>query len=227
MDVRAQIGPNQAYPIVAAAPRAPVMIFEAKSRKVVVDVNVGADGRTLSTKLVTRSDNGVFDERVRGFWKDQRFVPSLGEDGRPRATTLRIESDYSSRDVPRRETAEYQLLTQNWRFESSIEGRSPGHMAARIERMKCSDFLWEYDFMKRAAPKRASLEHEELFHVAFAMLIARRNLPNESRDVLIKQWSVLVPQTVDSCRAQPAAMYWNDAFAPTFDSATPVGVKLD
>lgn len=226
VDARAQVGPNLAYPIVAAAPKAPIMVIESKDRSIVLDVRVGADGRTISTRLVTHSDNGIFDERVRGFWKDQRFVPSLDAEGRPREATLRIESSFSSRDVPRKKTPEYQLLTQKWKFDSTIEGRSPGDLAARIARMTCRDFLWEYEFMKQQSPKKAKLEHEELFHVSFAMLIAKRNLSGESRDALIRQWSTLIPQTVDSCRQQPDAMYWQEAFVHTFDSAAPVGVNV-
>ena len=226
LDAQAQLGPNLAYPIVAAAPKAPLMIIDSKDRSVTLDVSVGADGRTISTRLVTHSDNGIFDERVRGFWKDQRFVPTLDADGRPRAAMLRIESSFSSRDVPRRKSPEYQLLTQKWKFDSTIEGRSPSDMAARVARMTCRDFLWEYDFMKKQSPKRAKLEHEELFHVAFAMFISARQITDESRDALIKQWSTLIDQTLNSCRDQPEAMYWSSAFAHTFESATPVGVLV-
>jgi hypothetical protein len=225
LEARAQLGPNLAYPIVAAAPKAP-MIDDGKERSVTLDVVVGADGRTVSTRLVTHTDNGVFDERVRGFWKYQRFVPTLDADGRPRASVLRIESRFSARDLPPRKSPEYQLLTQKWKFDSSIEGRSPGDMAARVARMTCRDFLWEYDFMKKQSPKRAKLEHEELFHVAFAMFISARQIANESRDALIEQWPTLIDQTVNSCRDQPDAMYWKSAFAHTFESATPVGVLV-
>jgi hypothetical protein len=223
---QAQLGPNRAYPIVAAAPKPPVMVIDSKDRSVIVEVTVGADGRTISTKLVTHSDSGIYDERVRGFWKDQRFVPTLDADGRPREAVLRIESSFSSKDLPRNRTPEYQLLTQKGKFNSSIDGRSPADIAARVKRMSCRDFLWEYDFMKKQSPKKAKLEHEELFHVAFALLITERNLPIESRDALIRQWTPLTTQTVDSCRAQPGAMYWKEAFAHTFDSATPVGVLV-
>jgi hypothetical protein len=163
---------------------------------------------------------------VRGFWKDQRFVPSLDAQGRPQEATLRIESTFSTHEIPLRQMPEYQLMSQKWRFGSSIEGRSPGDLAARIGRMTCRDFLWEYDFMKQQSPKKSKLEHEELFQVSFAMLIAKRNLPVESRDALLEQWSALIPQTVDSCRQQLDAKYWQDGFVPTFESAAPVGVNV-
>jgi hypothetical protein len=203
------------------------MVLDSKDRSVILDVRVGADGRTISTHLITHTDNGIFDERVRGFWKDQRFVPSMDEHGRPFEVTLRIESSFNTRNVPRGQAPEYQLLSRKWRFDSTIEGRSPGDLAARIAQMTCRDFLWEYDFMRGQSPKKAKLEHEELFHVSFAMLIAKLNLSGESRDALIRQWSVLIPQTVDSCREQLDAMYWKDAFVPTFQSAAPVGVNVE
>lgn len=224
LGAQAQLGPSPAYPINAASPKRPVMLIDQKDRSVVVEVIVGADGRTVSTRLVTHSDSGVYDERVRGFWKDQPFVPALDAQGRPKEQTLRIRNDYSFRPVFDN-TATFRT-GERYNHRVTIEGKKPVEIAERIGRMKCRDFLWEYDYMKRRARKRVSLEHEELFHVAFAMLIAERNLPAESRDALIKQWTALTTQTVDSCRAQPDAMYWKDAFMHTFDSATPVSVKV-
>src|SRR3954470_5587982 len=83
----AQVGPSQPYPILGAASKPPVMTLSQRDRTTVVDVTVGANGRTLTTKLVTRSGSGVFDERVRGFWKNQPFVPALDTSGRPQVAT--------------------------------------------------------------------------------------------------------------------------------------------
>jgi hypothetical protein len=219
----AQLGPSQPYPISGASPRPPLMQIDQKDRIAVVDVTVGPDGRTIDTRLVTRSGSGVFDERVRGFWKGQPFLPALDATGRPRAATLRIRNQYSvkpmSRGVGLRKNGE------GFHFNAEVLDQNPIEVAARIEHMTCRDFLWDYDFMQRIAPK-AQLWHEDLFHVAFAMLIAAKKLSNESRDALIHQWEPLTGQTVDSCRAQPDAKYFKDAFVHIFESATPVGVTL-
>jgi hypothetical protein len=114
---------------------------------------------------------------------------------------------------------------EGYHVRTEVIGRDAGVMAARIGRMSCRDLTWEYELMHRLAPK-AKLQHEEVFHVAFAMLIAAKQLGTEARDSLIGQWDVLIQQTLDSCRAQPASAYWKDAFVHTFESAAPVGVNV-
>lgn len=219
----AQHGPSAAYPINTASPHPPIMQFEKKDRAVEVEVHVGADGRVAATRLLTRSGNGVYDERVRGFWKAQPFVPALDADGRPVASVLRTRATYVVKLPP---GADSLVNRRNgWRFRTEVIDANPAAMAARIERMSCGDLLWEYSFMRDLAPK-AKLQHEEIFHVAFAMLIAAKNLGNDARDSLIAQWDTLIAQTLDSCRAQPAALYWRDAFAHVFESAAPVGVNV-
>lgn len=222
-DAHAQRGPSPARPIDTASPEPPVMQFERKDRAVEVEVRVGADGRTMSTRLLTRSGNGVYDERVRGFWKHQPFVPALDAGGHPVESTLRTRATYSVKLPPGADS----LVNRHngWRFRTQVLGTNPAALAARIERLSCADLLWEYDFMRGVAP-RAKLQHEEIFHVAFAMFIAAKQLGTEARDSLIAQWDTLIGQTLDSCRAQPPAAFWQDAFAHTFQSAAPVGVNV-
>lgn len=219
----ARRGPHAAYPIDTASPPPPLMQFERRDRTVEVEVRVGADGRAISTRLLTRSGNGVYDERVRGFWKNQPFVPAVDAAGTPVESTLRTRAIYAVKLPPGGEG----IVNRHngWRFRTEIMDSNPAAMASRIEQMTCSDLVWEYDFMRGAAPK-AKLQHEELFHVAFAMFIAAKHLGDEARDSLIAQWDDLIGQTLDSCRAQPAAAFWKDAFAHTFDSAAPVGVNV-
>jgi len=220
----AQVGPSEAYPINTASPDPPLMHFDQKDRKTEVEITVGADGHTIATKLRVRSGSGVYDERVRGFWKDQPFVPAIDADGHPHQATLIGRNRYFFK--PMQFGIENRKRGEGSHFKAEIVDQSPGVMATRIQRMSCRDMLWEYDFMRRIAPK-AKLQHEELFHVAFAMLIAAKGLGTETRDSLIAQWDTLVGQTLDSCRAQPDAQYWRDAFVHVFQSAAPVGINVE
>jgi hypothetical protein len=222
-NVAAQLGPSEAYPINTASPPPALMHFDQKDRTVEVEITVGPDGHTIRTKLLTRSGSGVFDERVRGFWKDQPFVPALDADGRPHESTLVARNTYSFKAM--KYGIENVKPGEGLHFRAEIVDRTPDAMASRLERMTCRDLLWEYDFMRRLAP-RAKLQHEEIFHVALAMLIAAKQLDSEARDALIAQWDTLIGQTLDACRARPDAAYWNDAFVRTFESATPVGVNV-
>jgi hypothetical protein len=152
-----------------------------------------------------------------------RLQAALDAQGNPVPSTLRTRAYYLVRPPSGGSDAVNGI--DRWRFRAEIPGANPEDMASRIGHMTCRDLLWEYDFMHGLAPK-AKLQHEEVFQVAFAMFIAARRLGNEARDSLLAQWDLLIGQTLDSCRAQPAAAYWRDAFVHTFESAAPVGVNV-
>lgn len=215
----AQMGPTRARPIAATAPHTPpLMTIDHSTRKAVVDVTIGVDGRVISAQLVKRSGSSIFDERVRGFWIDHRFVPAITADGKLTEDTLRITNDYSFTPLKKgfRDTAHSEQLHYSW----SIEGYNPADTSTRLGSMTCRDLLWEYDFMHKVVPK-ADLSHEELFRVAITMLIAGGHLSADARDALIGQWSSLIQQTVAKCRPQPAALYWKESFVPTIVAAIP------
>ena len=64
----AQVGPSRARPINGATKKLPMMLVEQKPRKVVLDVFVDGSGQVTGSKFIESSGNGVFDERMRGYW---------------------------------------------------------------------------------------------------------------------------------------------------------------
>jgi TonB family protein len=209
----AQVGPARARPINGATKPLPMMLIDQRNRLVVLEVDVDAQGRVTATRIEHRSDNSIFDERMRGYWKATPFMPALDADGRPVNDTLRITNTYSVKDSG-------SLTLRTMRNHSDIDGDEPAADAARIERMRCADLLWEYDFMKRRAPK-ARLEHEKIFQVPFAMFLAAGNVSERGRDALIAEWPKLVQRTLSTCREKPDAAYWKEVFVRVFERATP------
>jgi len=209
----AQMGPARARLITGGSKPPPPMLIDQTPRKVALDVTVGADGRVTATRLVERSGNGVFDERMRGYWKAQPFVPALDVHGQPREDTLRATNTFT---VDEGKGPALKML----RNHPDIEGNKPADNVARVGLMRCRDFLWEFDFMRRMAPK-ANLLHEELFHVPFAMFIAAGGVSEAARDALISEWDVLVVKTIAACRENPDAAYWQETFVPLFTRAVP------
>jgi hypothetical protein len=209
----AQIGPVRARPINGATKPLPMMLIEQKPRAVVIDVFVDSQGRVTSTAIITSSGNGVFDERMRGYWKDTPFMPALDDHGKPTHDTLRVTNTFSIED-------QGSLLLRKFRNHSGIDGNTAEQNAARIERMSCGDLSWEYDFMKKRAPK-AKLEHEDVFHVAFAMYLAAGNVNAAARDAHIGEWSKLVERVLAGCREKPGVPYWEGVFVPVFTRAAP------
>jgi hypothetical protein len=209
----AQTGPSRARLITGGSKPPQPMLIDQTPRKVTLDVTVGADGRVTATRLVERSGNGIFDERMRGYWKAQPFVPALDVNGQPREDTLRATNTFSVDDG---KGPALKML----RNHADIEGNKPADNVARVGLMRCRDFLWEFDFMRRMAPK-ANLLHEDLFHVPFAMFIAAGGVSEAARDALIAEWDVLVVKTIAACRENPDAAYWKETFVPLFTRAVP------
>ena len=101
----------------------------------------------------------------------------------------------------------------------AIEGLNrSGLGGGGIVRMKCRDFLWEYDFMAHLAP-RADLSYEEILTYALASYIASHDLDDGARNALVAQWKPLARQVVAACRAEPAAEYWSGVFEATLTKA--------
>jgi hypothetical protein len=211
--LQAQVGPSRAHPIVGASKALPTMFLDQKNRKVVLEVDVNADGQVTGTRVAERSDNGIYDERMRGYWKSTPFMPALNVEGQPVADTLRITHIYTVTD-------HRDHTPTNLRNVSQIDGDQPANIAARLGRMRCADLLWEFDFMKRRAPK-ATLDHEEIFTIAFGMYLAAGNISQSARDALIADWSNLVRRVLSECRAKPDAAYWDGVFIPVFARAVP------
>jgi len=152
-------------------------------------VRVGADGRTISTKLLSPLGKRRLRRTRARILEGTAIRPAIGVDGRAGRIDAADARGLRGASCRRAATASsYASMVFHFRTESA--GETPADMAARIERMSCRDLLLEYDFMHGLAPK-AKLHHEEIFHVAFAMLIAARRLSTESRDVLIAQWDAL------------------------------------
>ncbi len=190
-----------------------MMLIEQKPREVVLDVLVNAAGHVTTTRVVQSSGNGIFDERMRGYWKDTPFMPALDAEGKPAADTIRVTNTFSVDDRG-------SMSLKNFRNHSEVEGNDAAENAGRVERMRCRDMLWELDLMANRAPK-ASLDHEEIFHVPFAMFLAADSVRESARDALIREWSTLVARTIEDCRAKPDQFYWQEVFVPLFTRAVP------
>lgn len=209
----AQTGPSRARPINGATRPLPMMLIEQKPRKVVLEVFVDHEGAVTSTRILQTSGNGVFDERMRGYWKDTKFMPALDASGTPVADKLRITNTYSVDE-------KHSVALRDLRNRSDIEGNQGADDAARVQRMRCRDLLWEHDFMKRRAPK-ARLDREAVFLVPFAMYVAAGGVNEAARDALIRDWQKLVEDVLATCRAKPEAAYWQEVFVPIFTRAAP------
>jgi hypothetical protein len=83
--------------------------------------------------------------------------------------------------------------------------------AARILRMTCKDFLWEYDLMKEIAGGRL-INHEQLLMTSLAMYGSKHDLPGESWPKLSQLGASAIRTSVKKCRTKPTEMFWSGVF---------------
>ena len=83
----------------------------------------------------------------------------------------------------------------------------------RIRRMQCDDFLWEYERMQEIA-HGFDLDQEYLFQTSLAMVEAHSKLNANEIERVLKKNSAVLKDTAKSCRANPGARYFADAYQP-------------
>jgi len=89
---------------------------------------------------------------------------------------------------------------------------------ARIHKMTCKDFIWEWDILRDAAGDGVYTEFMPRIAVsAYAQARA------EAGDVVdAKVWPAskkVLKETVERCRDNPAQLFWQDTFKPVMDEA--------
>jgi hypothetical protein len=97
------------------------------------------------------------------------------------------------------------------------ENQHAAEEGARISRMHCKDFLWEYDLMLSV---RARLDQEEMPRTAMALYGVMKNQSPDAIAKLYRVTSKALRKASDTCRAQPEAMFVKDALVPALDALT-------
>lgn len=203
----AQTGP--AEPRVVTAVGVPPKDGTPQPRAATVEVFVAADGRVTRVELIEPSGAAAYDRDVKLYAAQSRYLPAISEAGvpTPGSFKLRIASLEQGEETP-----PSKLPGSAFARTDAVDRESN-----RIHRMKCKDFLWEYDLMKEIAPQGDFL-HDRLFDYSFAMYVAQRQPPVEQQQVMVKIWPTLIAATIGSCRSNPGGLYWEDGFAATFDA---------
>ena len=203
----AQTGP--AEPRVVTAVGVPPKDATPQPRAATVEVFVGADGRVTKVVVIEPSGAPAYDKEVKSYAAQSRYLPAISEAGvpTPGSFKLRVASLEQGEETP-----PSKLPGSAFARTDAVDRESN-----RIHRMKCRDFLWEYDLMKEIAPQGDFL-HDRLFDYSFAMYVAQRQPPVEQQQIMVQIWPTLIAATIESCRTNPGGLYWEDGFAATFDA---------
>jgi TonB family protein len=164
------------------------------------ELTVDAEGHVTAVRIAESSGNERFDSIVKNYYAKFRLIPALNDAGVP---------------VPAVSEVRFRVAVDDPQTERL---RGPEDFVAaevkRIRRMKCEDFMWEYDRMQEIAHGH-ELDQEYLFQTSFAMVESRQKLSAAETERVRKKANAVLKDTAKQCRANPDAAYFVDAYQPS------------
>jgi hypothetical protein len=141
--------------------------------------------------------------------QSSRFRPAIDDAGRPLAARvdMKVELRPSTGAVPKPVAAKPDpQLTEKEK--------------ARIRKMKCSDFKWEWDLIEKEADDATPTEF--MPRIATAMYTAYRTEQGEYVDAKVWKASAKgLEEAAKRCAGSPEQLFWQDTFRPIMDEAVP------
>lgn len=207
--VLAQSGPADAQ-IINAASKAKVNIGPRKlGGQLVATVRVDESGKVGDVTVVENTTDEGFEPQLIKVLQNARFRPAIDENGRPVAATvdMKVELRPSTGAVPKPVAA---------RPDPQLTEKEK----ARIRKMKCSDFTWEWNLVEKEADDAASTEF--MPRIATAMYAAYRTEQGEYVDA--KVWKASAKALEDAakrCGENPDQLFWQDTFRVILDGVVP------
>ncbi len=204
-----QTGPSDPQ-VIAGASTAKINIGQRKlAGHAIATVRVGEDGRVrevLITEITT--EPGIEPQLVKVL-QSARFRPAIDASGRPveASIEMKVELRTSTGTEPKPVAA---------KADPQLNDKEK----ARIKKMRCSDFLWEWDLIREEAGDGTATEF--MPRIATMMYATMRSDAGEYVDV--KVWKAApkgLREAVDQCRDNPGAPFWDGIFKSVMDEAVP------
>lgn len=204
--VNAQAGPSDPQ-VIASAVTAKVAINPKKlTGHVIATIRVGEDGRVRDVLVTENTTEAGLEPQIVKVLSSANFRPAIDASGKlvEGNVEMKLELRQSTGDSPKPTAV---------KPDSQLADKEK----ARIRKMRCSDFLWEWDFIREEA---SSVATEFMPRIATSMYASMRS---EAGDVVdSKVWKVsakALREAVDQCRANPAAPFWDGVFKGVMDAA--------
>jgi hypothetical protein len=204
----AQTGPSDPQ-VIAAASTAKVNISSKKlGGFVTATVRVGDDGKVREV-LVTENTTEGFEAQLVKVLQSARFRPAIDATGRPveASIEMKVELRQSTGSEPKPVAAkpDPQLTDKE---------------KARIKKMRCSDFLWEWNLIRDEAGDAAATEF--MPRIATTLYVSMRSEAGDYVDT--KVWKAspkALREAADQCKDNPTAPFWDGIFKSVMDEAVP------
>ena len=205
----AQAGPSDPQ-IIASAPTAKINVGAKKLvGQMVATLRVGEDGRVRDVAVTENTAESAFESQLVKVLQSTRFRPAIDANGQPVESSfdVKVELRPSTGTLPKPVAAKADpQLTEKER--------------ARIRKMKCSDFTWEWKLIEDEADDAAATEF--MPRVAIAMYATARTEAGEYVDAKVwKASSKALKETARRCGDTPEAPFWDGVFKTVLDEAVP------
>jgi len=204
----AQTGPSDPQ-VIAAASTAKVSVPSKKlDGHVVATVRVGDDGKVREV-LVTENTTDGFEPQLVKVLQSARFRPAIDASGRP------VEANIEMKVELRQSTG-----AEPKPVAAKADPQLTDKEKARIRKMRCSDFLWEWDLIREEADDAVASEF--MPRIATAMYASMRSEAGDYVDA--KVWKAspkALREAADQCKDNPAAPFWDGIFKGVMDEAVP------
>jgi TonB family protein len=200
----AQVGPAPARviskPMPTKAPSAQTFNAEA-------DLLVNRKGGIDTVEILTGTGDPSFDKQWRKTLSDWRFVPAVGADGEPAESHVRTTYKNNSVTILPVTPAGAAGVTRNVIEES-----------ARVAKLTCKDFLWEYEIVTDSLPRRLALM-DPLLKTPQVMLAAEMRLSDAQQAALRERYDDIVGDAAKQCRDAPDTAFWSGVLKPLLQAA--------
>lgn len=205
----AQTGPSDPQ-VIASASTAKINVANRKlAGQLVATVKVGVDGKVKDVLVTENTTESAFEPMIVKVMQSARFRPAIDAAGTPVEASIEMKVELRNstgaepKPVPAK--ADPQLTDKE---------------KARIRRMTCRDFIWEWDILREEA--NDGVYTEFMPRIAISSYAQARS---EAGDVVdAKVWPVskkALKQTVDQCRDSPTAPFFDGVFKSVMDEHVP------
>jgi len=202
----AQTGPSEPQ-VIAGASFAKINVGSRKlAGHVVATLRVGDDGRVKEVLVTENTAEPAFEPQVVRVLQSAKFRPGIDASGKPveSSVEMKVELRQSTGSEPKPVAAKPDpQLTEKEK--------------ARIRRMRCADFVWEWDVIRENSDDSAK---EFMPRIATAMYATLRTEAGAYVDAKVwKVYGKALRETADRCRDTPQTPFWQDTFKPIMDEA--------
>jgi hypothetical protein len=204
----AQTGPSEPQ-VIAAASTAKINLGSKKlAGHVSATVRVAENG-SVREVLVTENTTEGLEQQLVKVLQSARFRPAIDASGRPveGSIDMKVELRQSTGVEPKPVAAkpDPQLTDKE---------------KARIKKMRCSDFAWEWDLIRKEAG--AATATEFMPRIATTLYASMRSEAGDYVDA--KVWKAApkaLNEAADQCKDAPSAPFWDGVFKTVMDAAVP------